>query len=129
MIPRMTNHGAVRRPRWMTLLAAAVLTVALVSPGTAEAQRRRRRRRPPAPPPPPAAETETPQAAPAEAPGPAPKGKMTKLDFTGLDLTGKQRTPQLLYFLERAGSELQAAFLERRSFIPEMLRSLEEERL
>jgi hypothetical protein len=54
---------------------------------------------------------------------------MTKLDFTGLDLSGKQRTPQLLYFLERAGSELHAAFLERRSFIPEMLRSLEEERL
>ncbi|HTM20073.1 MAG TPA: hypothetical protein VL172_06195 [Kofleriaceae bacterium] len=60
---------------------------------------------------------------------PAPKGKMTKLDFTGLDLSGRQRTPQLLYFLERAGSELQAAFLERRSFIPEMMRSLDEERL
>jgi len=124
MIPRMTTQGAVRRPRRTTLLAA-IIALGLVLPSSAEAQRRRRRRAP-APPPPVA---EAPQPAPAETPPPAPKGKMTKLDFTGLDLTGQKRTPQLLYFLERAGSELQAAFLERRSFIPEMLRSLDEERL
>ncbi|HUH04052.1 MAG TPA: hypothetical protein VML75_18775, partial [Kofleriaceae bacterium] len=60
---------------------------------------------------------------------PAPKKKMTELDFTGLDLAGRLRTPQLLYFLERASAELEAASLERRSFVPEMLRSMDEESL
>jgi hypothetical protein len=39
------------------------------------------------------------------------------------------RTPQLLYFLERANEELERASLEKRSFIPAMVRSVEEEQL
>jgi hypothetical protein len=39
------------------------------------------------------------------------------------------RTPQLLYFLERANEELERASLEKRSFIPHMVRSVEEEKL
>jgi hypothetical protein len=112
MIPWTMDHVAASGPRRLTVLVC--LLFALMLPGAALAQPKKP---PPAP------------APPADQPPPPPKGKMTKLDFTGLDLSGKQRTPQLLYFLERAGSELQAAFLERRSFIPEMLRSLEEERL
>jgi hypothetical protein len=50
-------------------------------------------------------------------------------DFTGLDIGGRLRTPQLLYFLDRAREELRQASLERRSFIPEMVRSIDEESL
>ena len=60
------------------------------------------------------------------------KGKSAKpktYDFTALDLNGRMRSPQLLYFLERANEELERASLEKRSFIPHMVRSLEEEQL
>lgn len=61
--------------------------------------------------------------------GPAKGGKPKVFDFTGIDLAGRLHTPQLLYFLERANEELDRAFLERRSFIPHMVRSLDEEAL
>lgn len=55
------------------------------------------------------------------------KGKKEKLfDFTGLQLDASMRMPQLLYFLDRANEELKRASLERRSFVPEMVRSVEE---
>ena len=47
-------------------------------------------------------------------------------DFNGLDISGRLRTPQLLYFLERATEELERASLEHRSFVPEMARSIDE---
>ena len=47
------------------------------------------------------------------------------MDFTGLDVEGKLRAPQLLYFLGRAQEELDRASLEKRSFMPELSRSLE----
>jgi len=60
--------------------------------------------------------------------GPAKSSPKT-YDFTSLDLNGRMRTPQLLYFLERANEELERAFLEKRSFIPHMVRSVDEEAL
>ncbi|MBE7453794.1 MAG: hypothetical protein HS111_34485 [Kofleriaceae bacterium] len=57
------------------------------------------------------------------------KGKPKVFDFTGLDISGRLRTPQLLYFLDRANEELERASLERRSFIPEMVRSVDEGKL
>ena len=55
--------------------------------------------------------------------------KIKNFDFNALDLNGRMRTPQLLYFLERANEELERASLEKRSFIPHMVRSVEEEQL
>jgi hypothetical protein len=55
--------------------------------------------------------------------------KVKNFDFNALDLNGRMRTPQLLYFLERANEELERASLERRSFIPHLVRSLDEEQL
>jgi hypothetical protein len=57
------------------------------------------------------------------------KEKVKNFDFNALDLNGRMRTPQLLYFLERANEELERASLETRSFIPHMVRSVEEEQL
>jgi hypothetical protein len=60
------------------------------------------------------------------------KGKRRKtktFDFTGIDLVGRLRSPQLLYFLDRVSEELELASLEQRSFIPEMVRSLDQEDL
>ena len=56
-------------------------------------------------------------------------GKVKNFDFNALDLNGRMPTPQLLYFLERANEELERASLEKRSFIPHLVRSLEEEAL
>jgi hypothetical protein len=57
------------------------------------------------------------------------KSKEKTFDFENLKLNGQMRTPQLLYFLERANEELERASLEKRSFIPHMVRSVEEEAL
>ena len=57
------------------------------------------------------------------------KAKEKTFDFENLKLNGQMRTPQLLYFLERANEELERASLEKRSFIPHMVRSVEEEAL
>lgn len=68
---------------------------------------------------------------PKPRPGTADKnsGRVKVFDFTGLDLAGRLRTPQLIYFLDRAAQELELASLEKRSFIPEMIESVDEDSL
>jgi hypothetical protein len=71
----------------------------------------------------------TDKAEKAETTGKNGKDKVKNFDFNALDLNGRMRTPQLLYFLERANEELERASLEKRSFIPHMVKSVEEESL
>jgi hypothetical protein len=75
--------------------------------------------------------THPPRAGERDKPGAAgdKKPKEKTFDFNNLQLSGQLRTPQLLYFLERANEELERASLEKRSFIPHMVRSVEEEAL
>jgi hypothetical protein len=72
-----------------------------------------------------------PAAKPTESPAKKPTGKVKEqtFNFDGLGLNGRSRSPQLLYFLERANEELERASLEKRSFIPSMVKTVEEESL
>jgi hypothetical protein len=56
-----------------------------------------------------------------------PKDKKEKTyTFGGLDIDGKLKTPQLLYFLNRMKSEFDTTTPDKRSFIPELKRTTEE---
>jgi hypothetical protein len=123
--PRSSSDGVARRPQgaWLGALFA-VCAMCILSPTSAQAQGRK--------------DKGDKGAGTAPAPTPAPSsnepkadksGKPKVFDFTGLDINGRLRTPQLLYFLERANEELERASLERRSFIPEMVRTVDEEAL
>jgi hypothetical protein len=68
-------------------------------------------------------------AARAPAGGAPAKPREKVFDFSAIELGGSERMPQLLYFLDRADEELERASLERRSFVPEMMRTLDEENL
>ncbi len=75
--------------------------------------------------------TESPPAAAPAGRAETKKGptKEQNFNFNDLNLNGRSRSPQLLYFLERANEELERASLEKRSFIPHMVRTVEEEAL
>ncbi len=93
------------------ILVAALLLVAPV----ASAQKKKAAPAPPAPP----REDKTIQV--------DASGKKSKnYSFTGLDLDGKLKTPQLLYFLNRMKSEFDTTTPSNRSFLPELNRSTDE---
>jgi hypothetical protein len=74
----------------------------------------------------------TPAPVTADPPAAKPDGKKPKeqnFNFNDLNLNGRSRSPQLLYFLERANEELERASLEKRSFIPHLVRTVEDEAL
>jgi hypothetical protein len=52
--------------------------------------------------------------------------KTKNYTFGGLDLDGKLKTPQLLYFLNRMKSEFDSTTPDKRSFIPELKRSTDD---
>jgi hypothetical protein len=57
-----------------------------------------------------------------------PKGPVKEKTYTfgGLDIDGKLKVPQLLYFLNRMKSEFDTTTPDKRSFIPELKRSTDE---
>ncbi|MGE0399720.1 MAG: hypothetical protein AB7T06_23600 [Kofleriaceae bacterium] len=122
----------LRAPAWGRLPAIAVVIVcALVVPSSAQPKNKGHDKGDKATSSAPAdksADAKTDAKAPADA-KPSKNAKPKTYDFTALDLNGRMRSPQLLYFLERANEELERASLEKRSFIPHMVRSLEEEQL
>ena len=54
------------------------------------------------------------------------KGKLKSYDFTAMSIEGKVLTPQIMYLLGRIKVELEKSDLEKRSFIPELVRSADE---
>ena len=51
------------------------------------------------------------------------------LEFSGLDIEGQLKTPQMLYFLNRLRAEFDRPELPHRSFMPELSRSSKEKEL
>jgi hypothetical protein len=98
----------------MKRIASWVAFVGLVA-GTAAAQGRS-----PKPPPPP--ERRCPDN------DRSPKCVRT-IDIGPMQVNGVDHRAQLLYFLERADEELQRASLERKSFIPRLVLTVDEEAL
>lgn len=108
-------------------LATAIGIAVWVSPSSVVAEPRTRtekRRDAPAP-----TKSDMPEPSADSAGKAKPKERVKTFDFNALDLSGRMRTPQLLYFLERANEELERASLHKRSFVPHMVRSIEEEGL
>jgi len=51
------------------------------------------------------------------------QGKVKVFEFSGLDIAGRLKSPQLLYFLNRLRAEFDRPRLPHRSFMPELVRS------
>ncbi len=124
--PMTPLWGLLSARRQLTTIGAFVLV--LLCGGVASAQPKKGDK--------PAPEAKPLKADKTESGAPAPKaaetkknGKEQNFNFNDLNLNGRSRSPQLLYFLERANEELERASLEKRSFIPHMVRTVEEEAL
>jgi hypothetical protein len=70
----------------------------------------------------------------AAAPAPAAEGgvhregdtEIKTMEFSGLDIEGQLKSPQMLYFLKRVRAEFEQPRLPHRSFMPELARSKNE---
>ncbi len=136
LLQRFVAPDVATRRGWRATRACVIACVAVSSlVGVANAQPRKKT--PAAAPAPAVPPAPTPSAGPGPGPAPGPKAdakgdkkeRVQNIDLTGIDLNGHNRTPQLLYFLERANEELERASLEKRSFIPNMAKSIEDESL
>lgn len=117
----------VATPHWGRAAALAAALVCVLATSTSAQPRKRDKREPT---PAPVLEQKADKAPqPSEAPKKKGPVKEQNFNFDGLGLNGRSRSPQLLYFLERANEELERASLEKRSFIPTMVKTVEEEQL
>lgn len=94
------------------LLAAWLVSLVAAWPFDAHAQKRKKA-----------------EPAPARTDGASAQNSAAKsktYTFTGLDIDGKLKTPQLLYFLNRMKAELDTTTPEKRSFLPELKRSTDD---
>ena len=57
------------------------------------------------------------------------EGEVKVMEFSGLDIEGQLKTPQMLYFLNRLRAEFGRPRLPHRSFMPELQRSSEDKSL
>lgn len=122
MSPRTNRVVVAVSPRLGSrafVLVMGILLILSFAASPAEAQRRKRRK----------SKAKKPAVTVVKESKAKEGGKNQVFDFTGLALGASMRTPQLLYFLERASEELDRASLQRRSFVPEMVRSISEEGL
>ena len=119
----MTSLGRTAR-RSLALALGAALAVGLAAGATtfARGQERARDERP--------AETVEPdapatdEAVDAESREVSEGGEKVKaIRFSGLDVAGRSKSPQLVYFLNRVRAEFDRPRLPHRSFLPEMERS------
>jgi len=117
----MTSLGRTAR-RSLALALGAALAVGLAAGATTSAQERARDERP--------AETVEPdapatdEAVDAESREVSEGGEKVKaIRFSGLDVAGRSKSPQLVYFLNRVRAEFDRPRLPHRSFLPEMERS------
>lgn len=122
----MTRLGSTAR-RSLALSLFAALLAASASAGLASGQEREARGRDERPP----AEAEREPDAPetgddvdVESREVSEGGEKVKaIRFSGLDVSGRLKSPQLLYFLNRLRAEFDRPRLPHRSFVPELERS------
>jgi hypothetical protein len=109
-------------------LAALVLTLCVLAPAAADGKGKPRRSTPrvapelprPQPAPLPADANVKIEPKPEVKPAPARPPRTKVYTFTGLDVDGKLKTPQLLYFFDRVKLELDTTAQPKRSFIKEL---------
>jgi hypothetical protein len=110
----------------MRLLAALVLALCVMAPAAADGKGKPRRAAPrvapqlPRPQPAPLPADATVAPSPDVKPAPARPPRTKVYTFTGLDVDGKLKTPQLLYFFDRVKLELDTTAQPKRSFIKEL---------
>lgn len=106
--------------RIVGMLALVVALVALAAPSAALAQKGKKKQDKKAAPAP------TVTTDDGDGDGGGRKKKARVFEFGAFGIEGSMRTPQLLYFLGRVKQELDRAALEKRSFLPELERSVDE---
>jgi hypothetical protein len=107
-------------------LGALLMILAISTPAMAK-----RRDRKPKPAPTATTQTQT-QTTTTQTQTPSEGAKQPKVkvySFTGLDVEGKLKTPQLLYFLNRIKAEFDTSTLDKRSFMPELEASADDKAL
>jgi hypothetical protein len=116
------------------LTAAVILCAALGAPAAGKTKSPRHAPVARSAPPPPKADTHADVPAASDEPKaeakPAAKSPKAKVyTFNGLDVEGKLKTPQLLYFLNRVKLELETTGREKRSFLKELEQSSDDKGL